>query len=241
MPPSNPPEGGSAPWDPRTGGGVPPTPLLRTETLPRVKAKTRQQRGQKNHRSPPRFAALKRRARRKVLCQAFFQESGGAWPHRTSRLLTCGKGGKRHTAARRKHANARKRYTRPSVSERPKARRKVLCQAFFQESGGAWPHRTSRLLACGKGGKRHTAARRKHANARKRYTRPSVSERPKARRKVLCQAFFQESGGRGVLQGQGHQEKSSQGPAGQVGHHGVPHGPAPPALLQQQGKYSHFH
>ncbi len=48
-------------------------------------------------------------------------------------------------------------------------------------------------------------------------------------------------GGRGVLQGQGHQEKSSQGPAGQVGHHGAPHGPAPPALLQQQGKYSHFH
>ena len=174
---------GLCPLDPRTGEGVPPTPLLRTETLPRVKAKTRQQRGQKNHRSPPRFAALKRRARRKVLCQAFFQESGGAWPHRTSRLLACGKGGKRHTAARRKHANARKRYTRPSVSERPKARRKVLCQAFFQESGG----------------------------------------------------------GRGVLQGQGHQEKSSQGPAGQVGHHGVPHGPAPPALLQQQGKYSHFH
>ena len=127
---------GLCPLDPRTGGGVPPTPLLRTETLPRVKAKTRQQRGQKNHRSPPRFAALKRRARRKVLCQAFFQESGGAWPHRTSRLLACGKGGKRHTAARRKHANARKRYTRPSVSERPKARRKVLCQAFFQESGG---------------------------------------------------------------------------------------------------------
>ncbi len=26
--------------------------------------------------------------------------------------------------------------------------------------------------------------------------RPSVSERPQARRKVLCQAFFQESGGR---------------------------------------------
>ena len=127
---------GLCPLDPRTGGSFPPTPLLRTETLPRVKAKTRQQRGQKNHRSPPRFAALKRRARRKVLCQAFFQESGGAWPHRTSRLLACGKGGKRHTAARRKHANARKRYTRPSVSERPKARRKVLCQAFFQESGG---------------------------------------------------------------------------------------------------------
>ena len=124
------------PLAPRTGGSVPPTPLLESETLPRVKAKTRQQRGQKNHRSPPRFAALKRRARRKVLCQAFFQESGGAWPHRTSRLLACGKGGKRHTAARRKHANARKRYTRPSVSERPKARRKVLCQAFFQESGG---------------------------------------------------------------------------------------------------------
>ncbi len=32
--------------------------------------------------------------------------------------------------------------------------------------GGAWPHGTSRLLAYGKGGKHHTAARRKHANAR---------------------------------------------------------------------------
>ena len=69
--------GALPPGTPERGGGVPPTPLLRTETLPRVKAKTRQQRGQKNHRSPPRFAALKRRARRKVLCQAFFQESGG--------------------------------------------------------------------------------------------------------------------------------------------------------------------
>ena len=29
MPPSIPPKGGSAPWDPRTGGGIPPTPLLR--------------------------------------------------------------------------------------------------------------------------------------------------------------------------------------------------------------------
>ena len=113
--------------------------------------------------------------------------------------------------------------------------------AFLPAARAGVAPQASRPLACRKGGKYHTAARRKYANARKRYTRPSVSERPKARRKVLCQAFFQESGGRGVLQGQGHQEKSSQGPAGQVGHHGVPHGPAPPALLQQQGKYSHFH
>ncbi len=86
--------------------------------------------------------------------------------------------------------------------------------AFLPAARAGVAPQASRLLACRKGGKYHTAARRKYANARKRYTRPSVSERPKARRKVLCQAFFQESGGRGVLQGQGHQEKSSQGPAG---------------------------
>ena len=125
VPPSNPPEGGSAPRLPRRGGSVPPTPPL----TGRVRDRTGQ--------------------------AAFL----------------------------------------------PAARAGVAPQA-------------SRLLACRKGGKYHAVARRKHANARKRYTRPSVSERPKARRKVLCQAFFQESGGRGVLQGQGHQEKSSQGPAG---------------------------
>ena len=84
-------------------GALPPTPLLRAETPPRVKTKTRQQRGQKNHRPAPRFAALKRRARNKVLCQAFFQESGqesggkrssraprmpASWPHWAKRKST---------------------------------------------------------------------------------------------------------------------------------------------------------
>ena len=84
-------------------GALPPRPLLRAETPPRVKTKTRQQRGQKNHRPAPRFAALKRRARNKVLCQAFFQESGqesggkrssraprmpASWPHWAKRKST---------------------------------------------------------------------------------------------------------------------------------------------------------
>ena len=84
--------------------------------------------------------------------------------------------------------------------------------APWPPEGGAWPHRTSRLLACGKGGGLHPrraallrAARAESlilqlgGNTRTRAEdshRPSVSERPKARRKVLCQAFFQESGGR---------------------------------------------
>ena len=79
-------------------------------------------------------------------------------------------------------------------------------------TGGAWPHGTSRLLAYGKGGGLHPrqaallpTARagvsflQLGGNTRTRAEdlhRPSVSERPKARRKVLCQAFFQESGGR---------------------------------------------
>ena len=106
VPPSNPPEGGSAPWTRERGGSFPPYPPL----TGRVRDRTGQ-------------AAFLPAAR-----------AGGA--PQASRLLACRKGGKYHTAARRKYANARKRYTRPSVSERPKARRKVLCQAFFQESGG---------------------------------------------------------------------------------------------------------
>ena len=77
---------------------------------------------------------------------------------------------------------------------------------------GAWPHRTSRPLACGKGGGLHPRRAAFLPTARAESTilqlggttrtraedlhRPSVSERPQARRKVLCQAFFQESGGR---------------------------------------------
>ena len=94
---------GALPPRPPNGGKCPPSPLLRAETLPRVKTKTRQQRGQKNHRPTPRFAALKRRARNKVLCQAFFQESGqesggkrssraprmpASWPHWAKRKST---------------------------------------------------------------------------------------------------------------------------------------------------------
>ena len=98
-----PPGRGLCPLPTPLRGALPPTPLLRAETPPRVKTKTRQQRGQKNHRPTPRFAALKRRARNKVLCQAFFQESGqesggkrssraprmpASWPHWAKRKST---------------------------------------------------------------------------------------------------------------------------------------------------------
>ncbi len=74
---------------------------------------------------------------------------------------------------------------------------------------GAWPHRTSRPLACGKGGGLHPRRAAFLPTARAESTilqlggntrtraedlhRPSVSERPQARSKVLCQAFFQET------------------------------------------------
>ena len=66
----------------------------------------------------------------------------GAWPHRTSRPLACGKGG--CVAARDKP---------PPCLRQGRARGRTGQAALLPAArAGAWPHGTSRLLACRKGG-----------------------------------------------------------------------------------------
>ena len=91
-------EGAVPPSIPSKGGSAPWTPEGgKCPPYPPLKGRVRDRTGQ---------AALLPAARAGVAPQA-------------SRLLACRKGGKPHTAARRNHANARKRHTRPSDSERP--------------------------------------------------------------------------------------------------------------------------
>ena len=129
-----------------------------------------------------------------------------------SRLLACGKGGGLHSRQaaflpaaraggprRKRGENTRTRGSRshsPSASERPQARKEMPGD----------PGRTGRLLACGKGGGLHPgqaallpAARaggprqKRRENTRTRGSRshsPSASERPQARKEILCQAFL---------------------------------------------------
>ena len=98
MPPSNPPEVGLGPLAPRTGGGIPPTPLLRAG-WPRQDEPARDRAGR---------AAFLPAARAEIP----FLQLGG------------------NTRMRAENPHC------PSVSERPLARNKVLCQAFFERKRG---------------------------------------------------------------------------------------------------------
>ena len=94
----------------------------------------------------PRRAALLRSAR------------AGAWPHGTSRLLACRKGGcvaarDRRLLACRKGGCVAAQDEPPSCVPQGRVRGRTGQAAFLRTArAGAWPHGTSRLLACGKGG-----------------------------------------------------------------------------------------
>ena len=88
----------------------------------------------------------------------------GAWPHRTSRPLACGKGG--CVAAQDKPLSCLRQ-------ERVRGR---------TGRAGPWPGWTGRLLAYGKGGSFVPAARWEHANV---HGKPTLSARLTARRSCL--------------------------------------------------------
>ena len=83
----------------------------------------------------------------------------GAWPHGTSRLLAYRKGG--CVAAQDEP---------PSCVPQGRVRGRTGQAAFLRAARAGVAPQASRLLACRKGGKPHTAARRNHANARKGHT-----------------------------------------------------------------------
>ena len=191
-PPSNPSKGGLCPLDPRTGGAWP-------HGTSRLLAYGK---GGGLH---PRQAALLRAAR------------AGVAP-RASRFLAYGKSGKHHTAARRKHAGV---YGRPTLSARLAAGGSCpFLELVAGEASPAPPGRGLRPLPTPlrgalpprppNGGRcppypplkdrdsaKSTGQNKATTRALKESIRTRV-RRPKrrARRKVLCQAFFQESGGR---------------------------------------------
>ena len=144
----------------------------------------------------------------------------GPWLGRTSRLLACGKGGGFVPALGRDAPDV---YGRPTLfaclaaggelsvlrtrcgGGLPRAPREGAVPPSIPSKGALpprppnggrcppYPPLTSRVAPAGSlilqlGGNTRTRAEDLH--------RPSVSERPQARRKVLCQAFFQESGRR---------------------------------------------
>ena len=104
--PFQPLQGGLCPLDPRTGGSIPPTPLLRAGCVAA--------------RDEPPSCLRQGRVRGRTGQAAFLRSARAGVP-----FLQLG--GNTRTRAEDSH--------RPSASERPKARNKVLCQAFFQESG----------------------------------------------------------------------------------------------------------
>ena len=147
---------GALPPRPPNGGKCPPSPPLKGRgPLLRGKGKTRAfDREKMTHRSA-RLAAGRSCLFLGLVAAPWPPKGGGVppYPPLTGRVAPAGRaallpaaraeslmlqlGGNTRTRAEDLH--------RPSVSERPKARNKVLCQAFFQESGG-------RLAGGGAGG-----------------------------------------------------------------------------------------